>query len=69
VHVRRERLRDLVERLAAEVLEDMRATQAEELAIDFEGVIALAVFDPKIARRRDQLLVEDIDWGLAIRRR
>jgi hypothetical protein len=69
VDVGGERLRDLVERLATEVLEDMRATQAEELAVDFEGVIALAVLDPEVAGQREQLLIEDIDQGLASRRR
>ena len=66
VRMRRERRRDVIQRLAAEVLEDMGAAQAEERAIDFERVVALAVFDPGIARQRDQLLVEDIDQRLAL---
>jgi plasmid stabilization system protein ParE len=42
---------DRVERVARGVAEDQGPAQAERLAVDLEGVVALLVFDPQTWRR------------------
>jgi hypothetical protein len=55
----RQRLVDLVERVAVRILEHKRPPQGQCLAVDRECVVPVRVVDPEVAAERHQLLIED----------